>query len=454
MLLVALAFTWLPCWVLLARLIPAGGAGHRSILAGYSLLAGLVFIPLLMRLLSGVGIGLDFTNICLAAGALLLAALALPRAVAAAIPGARHEESTTWQKVLIALCLAMIAARVITLGMEVSLRPIFAWDGKQHWAKQARVFFDAGAIVPYVSMQEWLAQGGRGVFTTVHPDYPITIPLLQVWANLAVGEWHHSLMNLPWLLCYVAIGCVAFGQLRAAGANTVTAIAASYMLLSMPFLNIQVALAGYADIFMAACYLAALAAFYNWSVDRQRWQGLLALGFALAGLLIKNEGFYWLLSFIPGLVLVMLPARTAAVTLGGLALAALVLYGLVPHDLAIAGHSIDSIQAGYHPESWQPILLSAWVQDNWHLLGYLFAIFLLAALCCARRQLAALVPVLATLFTALVMYLMLYLFTSHYVGAINYTSLNRVALQLTPALGFVAVLLYMALIAGRGQPPE
>jgi len=446
-LLFALAVTWLPSWVLISMLIPPGVAGRASMLAGYSLLSGLILVPLAMRLLSLVGVTLNLGSISLASGLVLLLGSLLRRSRAPqSAPPANTScwrSASGWQRALLLLCLSLLAVRLATLGMELSLRPIFAWDGKQHWAKQAKVFFEAGEIVPFVPMQQWLDLSGRDAFTNIHPDYPITVPLLQAWLNFALGEWNDSLMNLPWLWCYVALGCIFFGQLRAGGAPPLIALAACYMLLSMPLLNTHVALAGYADIFMGTCFLGGLAAFHNWTVSRERWQGLLALGCAAAGLLIKNEGFYWLLCLIPGLLVAQLGTRNAARVLSGLASAALAVCLIVPHDLSIAGHSIDSMQLAYHPESWLPILRSFWLDDNWHLLSYILALFLLANIFLARERLPQLVPTLAVMATAVGMYLALYLLTRHAYGAVNYTSLNRVALQLVPGLSFIAVLLYL-----------
>ncbi len=83
-----------------------------------------------------------------------------------------------------------------------------------HWATKARVWFEYNRIVPFVTKDAWLEMGGAGVFTDRHPDYPVTVPLLQVWMNLALGHWDESLMNLPWLLCLIALGSAFYGQLR------------------------------------------------------------------------------------------------------------------------------------------------------------------------------------------------------------------------------------------------
>ena len=95
----------------------------------------------------------------------------------------------------------------------------------------------------------------------MHPDCPITTPLLQTWVNVALGQWHDSLMNLPWLLIWISLGLIFYAQARSAAIGPAISIAATYMVLSLPYLNVHVALAGYADLLLALCFLAALAAF-------------------------------------------------------------------------------------------------------------------------------------------------------------------------------------------------
>ncbi len=448
-LLIALLLTWLPGCLWLMRIVAPGSPGRASMVAGYGLLAGLVVVPLIMRGLSAAGVPFSLVSIALPMVGLLLAAVLAPGhwRLYAAAPGpvGTLPDNTRWETLIIVLCAALILTRLLTLGLEVGTRPVFAWDAKQHWAKLAKVFFDMGAVVPYVPFQEWLAAGGRDVFTTVHPDYPVTIPLLQVWTTTALDRWHESLINLPWILCYLALGLIFYGQVLAAGARTAVAVASTYMLLSLPYLNIQVALAGYADIFMASCYLAAVAAFYNWSLHGDKGQGLLAACFAFACMLIKNEGLFWLSSFVPGLLLVWLGARKGFVLICVLLLMLLLVLWLLPGDLTVAGQSMNNIDLRYRPASWPAIFQSLLVHDNWHLLGYVTVAMVLAVFVFASPSLPGIMPPATTVVSAFCLYLALYLLTRHAVGAVQFTSINRVGLQLMPAVGFLATLIYLQL---------
>jgi hypothetical protein len=304
------------------------------------------------------------------------------------------------------------------------------------------VFFDLRSVADFVPLQQWLDLGGQGVYTNIHPDYPIATPLVQAWTAVAIGQWHESLVNLPWLLMWVALGLICYSQTRLAGGSAALATGASYMLLSLPYLNIHVALAGYADLSMAASYLAAVAAFYNWSQSRQTWLLILALGGAGGCLLIKNEGFYWLLSLLPGVLLVLAGLRRGLLTLAALALVLLTALWLMPADVVVAGHSLAEADIRYRPDSWAPIRLSFLVHDNWHFLAYMVLIALPGALFFWRTT----TPLAAVIVSALLLYLTLYLFTSNAAGAVMFTSLNRVALQLMPAAGFFSLVVFLCWI--------
>lgn len=447
-LLLTLCACCLPTWVWLERLVPTALPARRLLLAGYSLLLGMIGITLIMRLLSALDIAFSIGSIGLAAAIVMLAGWFAPEAwrisESTSNTAPPHAAPTRWYYLVLAVCLALIAFRLIALGVEVSTRPTFAWDALQHWSKQAKVFYELGSTAPYVPFDQWLSSEGESVYTNVHPDYPITTPLLQAWTSTFLGQWHDSLVNIPWLLMYIALGLIFYSQARIAGLDTLSAAAGTYMLASLPYLNTHVALAGYADLLLSACYLGAFAAFANWSVNRSHGQAALMILSATACLLIKNEGFYWLLSLIPGIALALMGIRRGFIVIGSLAIALLLLLAILPEDLVIAGHTLAATSLQYRPEGLMPIALSFLVHDNWHFLAYLFVAALVLLPLLGRATVQSLTPAGAVILAALMLYLLLYLMTSFSQGAVVYTSLNRVALQLMPAVGFFTLLAYGA----------
>ena len=452
--LIALVLPALLGGLCLELLTPAGTPARPMVVWGNGLLVGLIGIPLIMRLLDALGAPLTYQAVGGITGALVvMAGLGLlvrkksfqrePR------PMSVFASRSAIYKLAIIIFVLLIVLRVATLGLELLWRPLYPFDATMHWATKARVWFEYQSLVPFVDNMRWLELAGEGVFTDHHPGYPITTPLLQVWTSLAIGHWDESLINLPWLACLVGIGLAFYGQARVAGATSLTAIVFTYMLLSMPLINIHVALAGYADLFLGACYCAALMAFHNWAISRQSWQAVLAAFFALSCPLIKNEGFYWLLTFAPGLLLVLLPWRKALAWLAGLTVVLLALLVLIPRDFEIAGHSLGWLGLVFRPGAPEAIASSLFVHDNWHLFAYLLPGLLVSALVLARPGVKACIGIGGTLASAIGLFLILFIFTRYASGAIRFTAVGRISVQLVPGMMFLALLLYDALSQKR-----
>ena len=443
------------CISLLTR---SGTAGRAAAVAGNGMLFGLILLPLLMRLLDGFGVGLRFHVIVFFAAGLivvLVAANSLKRRGPApvAIP---EPALTAMHRLLIGLFLILLGLRLLSVGLELVWRPLFPWDATMHWATKARVWFDAGGLVPFVEESQWLRLGGEGVYTDHHPGYPVTIPLLQLWLSLALDRWDESLMNLPWLLCCAGLAIAFYGQARAAGSTALSALVFTYMLVSMPLIGSHVALAGYADLFLGACYCAALMAFHNWSLRRETGQALQALLFALCCPLIKNEGFFWALTFIPALVVVLLPLRWALYVLYGTFVAVVLALVLIPPDFTIAGHALDELRLFYRPGALAGVLASFWVQDNWHLLGYLLLPLLPISILSGSFGRGAYGGITTALLAAVLLFLSLFLFTRYSLGALRFTSVGRISLHLVPGLMFYCLLLWngVSARAGLGRDPD
>lgn len=449
----ALGLPWLLGALVVHRIVPVAMAGRRALLLGYGFLVGVMLLTLLMRGLDAAGFGLHL--IVLVPVVLLLIAIGAlleyryPRPFGGVWLSQDYRDLPVWQKLLIAVLLTILAIRFGGLWLEVHWRPLFPWDAYMHWATKSRVWTDAQAIVPFVDYDEWLALQGRGVFTDNHPGYPITTPLLQTWMNLMLGRWDDALMNLPWVLVAAAGGMAFFGQARMAGIGPLAALVFCYFLLSMPILNLQVALAGYADVFMGIFYLAALMAFYHWSNTRFFWQGLLALLLAAGCFLIKNEALFWILALLPGLAAVFFPLRRLILLVGLGILFGVGVLLFFPPDLEVAGHTLAGLGLQFHSDAVIPLLQSLFWFSNWHLLFWMVGFMLLARVIIGflsgtrwPRPLLALSLILGSAF---VLFLVLFLYTGYAVTVVGQTSVGRIALQLAPSFVFFAMLLYQDL---------
>ncbi len=422
---------------------------------GNGTLLGLLLIPQLMRALDTLQIPLTFVAtaslvVALIALALVTQLLRGARAPSVPTPVLYFSAMPAAHKALFCFLLLLMVVRVTTLGLEIVWRPLFPWDATTHWATKARVWFEYNRIVPFVTKDAWGEIGGAGIFTDLHPHYPVAVPLLQVWMNLALGRWDESLMNLPWLLCLIALGSAFYGQLRAQGLGPVLAISFAYLLLSMPLLNTHVALAGYADIFLGAAYCAALMAFHNWFTTRQRWQGVLALFFAISCALIKDEGMVWSLTFVPAMAFILMSRREAARLCVLFPLVLVLLWLVRPPGLEIAGNPLDYLDLRFHAEGLVGMLQSIWLHDNWHLLGYLLLAIIPLGLLMPGAMTRTYLPISVALAAAVTAFLFLFLFTGFGVAASDFTGVGRLSIQLAPGLLYLSALLCHELLNRDG----
>lgn len=437
------------------QFLPLNTPARAALVWGNGTLIGLLLIPQLMRGLDALGIPLTFVATGSLAGSLAAMALVTqfirkrqtqlarpPLFYVAAIPLSH--------KALFIFLLLLAALRITSLGLEILWRPLFPWDATTHWATKAKVWFEYQSIVPFVTKEAWLEMGGAGVFTDLHPDYPVTVPLLQVWMNLALGQWNTSLMNLPWVLCFVALGTAFYGQLRFSGVGPVTTMAFVYLLFSLPLLNTHVALAGYADLFLGATYCGGLMALHNWVTTQQRWQGLLALFFAISCTLIKNEGLVWSLTFIPALAAALMPRKETAKLCVLFALVLVLLWLLVPQDLVVAGHPLNHLTPEFNPAGVVGIVQSVWLHDNWHLFGYLLLAIIPLGLIMPGAMTRTYLAISIALGSAVFAFLFLFLFTGFGLAAADFTGVGRLSIQLAPGLLYFTALLCNELLT-RGQ---
>ena len=441
--------TWWPTSTWMRLLLHRDMAGYGFIVAGYGLLSGLLVTTLLMRLTAVSGVDLSFAVVALmllVLGVVGEAAYRARRRSAAFSQALAKPPLSRWQRVLIGFLLVLILIRFLSLGLELVWRPLFPWDATIHWAIKTKVWLEHQALLPFVSQEAWLTQADSDTYTVHLAQYPETIPLLQTWTGLAMGGYHPSLINLPWLAMYAGMGLALYGQARNIGVGAVVACAGSYLLLSMPLLNTHVALAGYADLMLGACYLAAVMALHGaCTLPTQRIaQGTLALLFAGACMLIKNEGIFWFLTILGGMLAAALPRRLFWPVLLVCGVLGITLLGVFPKDLGVAGHSLEELDLYYRPEAWTGIVYSLLLLDSWHLLPWFALLLVTGYWLNGRGGAGSLVGIGTALALALLLFLTLYLGTGYAGGATQLTAVSRTSLQLMPTVLYLCLILYQA----------
>ncbi|MBK1718866.1 hypothetical protein [Thiocystis violacea] len=360
-------------------------------------------------------------------------------------------------RLLFVLLLCWIVLRLTGLALEIWWQPLFPWDAWTTWAVRARVWSEWHQLVPFVAPPDWLADASGSVYGLAAWNYPKAVSLLALWPTLAYGGWNESAANLPWLGCAIALAFGFYGQARRWGASPLTSLVGLWLLLSLPLLNTHVALAGYADLWLASALGLSAIAFLHWLGDGDRRQGVLFLLLAAACPFLKLEGGAWLWLFVPAFLAARLGGRwmiLALLALVGLGIGVLVLGG-ARIDLPLIGMIefstaalqlpfLGRFELGYH-DNWGAFGRALFAQENWHLLGYLLVLASPIALGLVIRgvkepwRLAALTFV----FGSFLMLFLLFFFTDASRWAEQATSLGRLLLHFMPLYVFFLLTLWL-----------
>lgn len=418
--------------------------------AGHGYLIGAFATTLVMRLLDAAGVRWTLSWIALPVLALAIAGYALARSSPS--PRARWSQCRrsfvllpAWMRGVFWVCFALIAVRMIGLGLEILWRPLLPWDAWAHWATKTRVWFEYGRMVPFVSPTEWLRPGNAMNFMDYHSSYPGTMPLLQVWTNICLGGWDESLMNAPWLAVAISLALAFFAQLRRAGVDIARSMVSTYALASLPFLDLHVALAGVADLFIAAAYGLAAIALWQWSLTRRRAD--LALAFAMAAVCtaIKLEGVLWALTLLPGAI-VALDRRVGLALTALIGVAAIAYLAFGPEQLMLFDYVLRTRAENVS----LPLAQHMFVMDNWHLLWYAA----IAVIGWRWRRLLRkdFAPMTVTMLGACAFVTVVFFFSGASGGIDDESLVNRLLLHMVPALAFYLTLLVLKPSAGAAEP--
>jgi hypothetical protein len=459
----SLASGWILVWLLGVALLlafdwprgsPEGSPGRAALRLGSGFIVGALLLTLWMRVLSMLGLRFSWIAIGLplalaAAGLLALAAkrgVLSYAAIVAPTASLWRPRLPRWQRLAWLLLLAWIMLRLALLSMEVAWQPLYPWDAWVQWATKARVWYELGRIVPFEQADAWLG-GATGAYFDASPHVPATVPLLQVWSSVAFGRWDDSAMNWPWPLTLLAVMLAIYGMLRDQGVGQLGALTGAYLVASMPLVDVHVALAGYADLFMMAVYTLAALTFYRWTRVRDRCDAGLALAFAACCPLVKTVGAAWALTLLAGVAAVAMPSRGVKVVAITLAVVALGLLALGQPGVPFFGQRVLlSFQS-----SWSSLTQSELLFANWHLFWYAaLALLLFGSRQLVRPPLAPLAMIAAAGIALLVVVLA-------YPGLValagDYTSVNRAILHLAPLLVCLGALLWRELTAEPTSQP-
>jgi hypothetical protein len=275
------------------------------------------------------------------------------------------------------------------------------------------------------------------------------VPLVFLWHMLGAGTWDHPLLQLPWFFAALNLGIALYGLLRMAGVGPLFSVMGCYCLLSLPFLNVHTVIAGYADLWLAAAFSLGAIMLNEWERRGETPLAFLSLLAAMMCMQLKNPGS------ILGVILVLGMIRSKAGMALGTELLILAAGFIITTGVLLTGFNVslpsvglisiavDSFQLGaygpeqlrFHSEAFQPVTRALFAMANWHLLWYLVLVTLVWTLATARRRYRpATLAVTLTLVAGL--YIAVFFFSSYYMHAVSFITLNRAILYVVPALVF------------------
>ena len=349
-------------------------------------------------------------------------------------------------RIAIALLLAWIALRFVSLGEEALLRPVFPWDAWSAWSTKPKTWFYLGHREPYVSMTEWLARPNDALRTQSAWHYPELLAWIEIWFASGASAWNEPLVDVSWCGALAAFAFAAYGYWRANGLAPWLGVALVYALVSLPLIDAHVALAGYADLWVALTLGLVSLAWTRWLIRRDRGQWWLAVATAICLPMIKLEGMVWLLAFAGVALLDLVPSQwrwRAALSVAGLVvvgvLAAVGMGAIELSWFAITIPSLGTFELAWHGVG-GAIAASLFTLPNWHLLWYVVPVLLVLR----RRRFvvdrAARLLGLMLLVDFAFLFVLFFLTTAS-AWAQDFTSANRLILQLVPSVVVLAALL-------------
>jgi hypothetical protein len=362
-------------------------------------------------------------------------------------------------KTLLVVLLIWTALHLLFVSVEVLSLPVYPWDAWQTWVYRAKAWLLSGGVTDIVSAEDWATAKSPSVYTAQAAGYPLLPSVIPYWAALSLGRWSETLVNVPALLAGIAIGMALYGQCRESGMSTLTGVLGCYLLFSIPLFTTHIALAGYADLWMAGFAGLGFIALLRGAATQDRWQLMLGLCMIALAIGVKNEGVVWFLAALFFLQLTTLPLRANLAVLLILTMGILFTQSLgfshfeIPHlgALGVVNGRLEIPLVGSFALEARNVsrvyLDNFFMMGSWNLLWLLIAAALLLALSpwnsSANRAVQRSGGIFILVFLATQIFI--FGFTDQGIWADTYTAINRLPLH------FVPPLLYGALVIVRDR---
>lgn len=362
----------------------------------------------------------------------------------------RHDSTSfRWWQVALA---AYLLVTFVLLAAQAMQTPTLPWDAWGTWLSRAEAQFGAPAFLPEVDFNQWAtAEQGSNVWAHA-AFYPGAMPRLAVLAASTGSGWSDAAVHLLWPCWWLMMGGVMWFGLRRMGASAHIAWLATAAVLSLPMMQAHAVLAGYADMPLACAVLMNMFALLQWQKQRSWRTGLWFL-LTLALLpCIKIEGAIWMLLLLAtgALGLFANKWRWLMCILG-----VVVLFGAMPWGglpIPLPGLGVFKLQWGqadlgvmgvmplHLRPVWREVASTLWLHPNWMLLWWVWPVLFVWRWRALKQAPFSLLGWFAALAWGFLF--VLFFLSDASLWAKNLTSVNRILLQVTPALVAMVALMW------------
>jgi len=381
--------------------------------------------------------------------------------------------TTPVSKILLTMAIALMAIHLVFITVEIYTQPLYPWDAWLAWVYRAKAWYLSGGMADIVSAKTWAIANTADVYTIDAWQYPLFPSVVPYWAALSLGRWSETLVNLPVLCAGLAMGMALYGQCREHGLGIRLSLVACYMLYSIPIIGTHMALAGYADIWMAGFTGLGFVALLRGVMQRADTPGpalqtVLGLLMIIFGAWVKNEGAVWFLASLALIIVVTCRPRVPVLIVAVMAVVGLVAFttgfshiqvpwfgtiGFVEGRLVIP--FIGSFRLEAHDVL--PVYWSNFVKmGSWNLfwLAIAAALYLGTGITRPSPGDRTRRAVLSLVLIVIATQVFIFGFTDQSLWADTYTAINRLPLHFTPALLFIVFVAYRArLVSNSNRTP-
>ncbi|MCQ9207336.1 MAG: hypothetical protein NG740_05635 [Omnitrophica bacterium] len=184
--------------------------------------------------------------------------------------------------------IALIALQTCYNFFRALIKPIEAYDSVAIYGLKAKIMHLAGGLPP--DFFRALASNFHGA----HPDYPLLIPLSEVWVYTFLGNFNDILVKAIFPLFYLSFILVFYAVLKRITENVRLSLLFTFALASIKQFS-DYSTIGVADLVLGIYFGAALFYLYAWIKDNKNTQFLnISLIFSILCAWSKNEGIFLL----------------------------------------------------------------------------------------------------------------------------------------------------------------